>query len=116
VPGISVKKNRKRYIAFKIESEKNISFDRKQVIKSIQSTCLELFHTQCKTFDFFLTRFHHNIGILRGYHTEKKRAIQLLHSVTSIDNEPVMITSLATSGTIKTLIKKHLDGDTLQEK
>ena len=112
---ISIKKDRRRYIAFKISSENNIMFHRKQVIKKMQSTCSCLFQTNCKTYDFFLTRFNHNTGILRCFHKEKERAIQLLQSIKNIDEEPVVITTIATSGTIKSLIKKHLNGDNLQE-
>ena len=104
---------RKRYIAFKIQSE--INFQRNQVIKAIQNNCNEQYGQSCKTYDFFLTRFKDNLGILRCYHTEKERGIELLTSINKIQNHPVSISTIATSGTIKTLIKKHLDGNTLKE-
>ena len=116
MPFISTKRNRRRYIAFQIVSADNVQFHRKQVINSIQSACFHQFNTSCKTYDFFLTRFNHNVGILRCNHTEKEKAIKLLQSITHLDNKPVEIKTIATSGTMKALIKKHLNGDSLQDK
>lgn len=110
---ISTKRMRKRYIAFQIQS--STIFQRNQVIKAIQKTCYEHYDQPCTTYDFFLTRYKDNIGILRCYHTEKDRAIELLTSINTIQQQSVTITTIATSGTIKTLIKKHLDGNSLKE-
>ena len=112
---IAVTHYRKRYIAFEIQAKNDISFHRSQIIKAIQDACMKSYNTSCKTFDFFLTRFQHNTGILRCFHTEKNRAITLLQSIELIDNISVSIVTIATSGTIKSLIKKHLNGDRLQD-
>jgi len=112
---IAVTHFRRRYIAFKIHSENDVSFHRLQIIKAIQDTCMKSHHTSCKTFDFFLTRFQHNTGILRCFHKEKNRAIALLQSIKFIEDTAITIETIATSGTIKSLIKKHLNGDQLQD-
>ena len=111
---IAVKAYRQRYIAFSIESDKKIVFTRRDVIQSLQDQCLKQYQNPCKTYGFFLTRFYQNTGILRCFHTEKDRALQFLHLLKTIDNIPVTIKTIGTSGTIKSLIKKHLNGNTLQ--
>lgn len=107
---------RSRYIAFSINSESNTIFNRKQVIHTLQQECLHQFQTSCNTYDFFLTRFQKNTGILRCFHTEKNRAISFLQSIKKIDDISVDIETIATSGTIKALIKKHLSEIFTKEK
>jgi RNase P/RNase MRP subunit POP5 len=73
-----------------------------------------LFQKPCKEFGFYLTRFKHNTGILRCNNLEKENAIILLTNIKKINTNQVIIETIATSGTIKTLIKKHLNNDTLK--
>jgi RNase P/RNase MRP subunit POP5 len=105
--------HRKRYVGFIITSQKKVS--RKQMIRSIQTNCHHLFHNPCKTYGIYLTRFTGKKGIIRCYHTAKNETIKLLQSITQIDDIPVSIETIATSGTIKSLLRKHFDNETLQE-
>jgi len=57
--------------------------------------------------NIYLTRFNGKKGIVRCEHTEKEETIQLLHSISHIDKKSVTINTIATSGTIKSLIQKH---------
>ena len=57
----------------------------------------------------FLTRINGDKGIVRCKHTEKDNTINLLTSITTIEGEKVNIKTLGTSGTIKSLIKKHMN-------
>ena len=66
-------------------------------------------------YGFFLTRFKDNIGILRCFHMDKDRALSLLKSIQYINETPVCLETIATSGTIKSLIRKHLDGNQLHD-
>jgi RNase P/RNase MRP subunit POP5 len=47
-------------------------------------------------------------GIIKCNHIEKENAIKLLTSITNIDHVKIEIITLGTSGTIKSLIKKHM--------
>lgn len=110
---MSAHPHRKRYVGFIINCEQKIS--RKQMIQSIQTNCYHLFHTSCKTYGMYLTRFTGKKGIVRCYHTAKTETITLLQSITQIENTLVSIKTIGTSGTIKSLLKKHFNNETLQE-
>ena len=112
---MAVKPVRNRYIAFIIHSDDSSVFTRHEMIDEIKKHCRTKFHNSCKTYGFFLTRFQINKGILRCFHTEKDRAISLLTSIQKINKTSVNIETIASSGTIRSLIRKHLDGDRLQE-
>jgi len=79
------------------------------MINIIRRKCSDLFDIECKKKDFYLVRFDGFKGILRCRHTEKENAIKLLKSIKKIDSCPIHIKTLGTSGTIKSLIKKHMD-------
>jgi len=57
---------------------------------------------------FYLIRFNNGKGILRCKHTEKENAIKLIKSINRISSIKVKIETVGTSGTIKSLIKKHM--------
>jgi RNase P/RNase MRP subunit POP5 len=107
-------KIRNRYIAFIIHTKNEIDLQRNEVIKSIQQHCYQTYQKSCKSYGFFVTRFQNNTGILRCNHTEKNRAITLLRSIQHVNTKKVEIETLGTSGTIKSLIKKHLHGNPLK--
>ncbi len=86
------------------------------MISSLRAECESLYHKPCSAYGIFLTRFQQNKGIVRCYHLEKIRTIQVLKSITSINRMEVEVETLGTSGTIKSLIKKHLDNKSLIEK
>jgi len=56
----------------------------------------------------YLTRFDGEKGIVRCNHIEKENTIKLLRSIKKIYSNEVEIKTLGTSGTIKSLIKKHM--------
>ena len=79
------------------------------MINKIRRKCSETFKDDCKKKGFFLVRFDNNKGILRCKNFEKENAIKLLKSIKEINSKTVKIKTIGTSGTIKSLIKKHLD-------
>ena len=56
-----------------------------------------------------LIRFDGIIGIIKCNHTEKENTNKLLHSIKKISSNKVSVETLSTSGTIKTLIRKHMN-------
>ena len=102
------KEFRPRYILFTIsKEEKMFQISRNEMIASLRLYCMKLFNCSLKEKKFYLTRFNGEKGIFRCKHTEKQSAITLLQSISKINDQPVTITTIATSGTIKTLLKKH---------
>ena len=99
---------RRRYIGFILEDD-DLEISKTEMINSIRSYCNEIFNIGCKSKGFFLVRFSNNKGILRCKHTEKDNAIKLLNSIKKIGNKDIKIKTIGTSGTIKSLIKKHFD-------
>jgi len=57
----------------------------------------------------YLTRFDGEKGIIRCNHIEKENTIKLLRSIKKIYSNEVEIKTLGTSGTIKSLMKKHME-------
>ena len=99
---------RPRYILFEISADKQLlPLTRKQMIIALRSQCIHLFDASLKEKNIYLTRFNGKKGIVRCEHTEKEETIQLLHSISHIDKKSVTINTIATSGTIKSLIQKH---------
>ncbi|MFO8077668.1 MAG: Rpp14/Pop5 family protein [Thermoplasmatota archaeon] len=106
--------HRKRYVGFIITSQQNIT--REQMIRHLQHHCYHLFGKSCKTYGIFLTRFTGKKGIVRCHHTAKTETITLLQSITQIKDTTVSIKTIGTSGTIKSLLRKHFDNESLQTK
>lgn len=100
---------RQRYIGFIIIPSKNKCFSRHEMIKVIRKKCKQLFGEKCNKERIYLTRFNGKKGIVRCKHTEKKDTIELLRSIQNISSHPVKVETVGTSGTIKSLIKKHMD-------
>ena len=98
-------KNRKRYIGFKIIGDKtNFS----ELDKTIKEKCKEKLGKEPREIYLKLIKFKNNYGIIRCKHTEKENIIKLLRSIEKIGNKSVKIETIATSGTIKALIRKHM--------
>jgi RNase P/RNase MRP subunit POP5 len=83
------------------------------MITALRSKAYTLFGGPLKEKDIYLTRFNGKKGVVRCKHTEKDATITLLRSITQIANQPVIIETHATSGTIKTLLQKHDTDDAL---
>ena len=79
------------------------------MINEIRKKCSESFGDDCKKKGFYLVRFNGSKGILRCKNTEKENAIILLKSITEVKSNKIDIDTVGTSGTIKSLIKKHFD-------
>jgi RNase P/RNase MRP subunit POP5 len=56
----------------------------------------------------YLVRFDGHRGVVKCNHIEKENTIKLLKSIKKISSYNVSIETLGTSGTIKTLIRKHM--------
>jgi RNase P/RNase MRP subunit POP5 len=55
-----------------------------------------------------MIRFNGKKGIIKCNHLTKENTIMLLKSIKKISTKKVKIETLGTSGTIKSLIKKHM--------
>ena len=78
------------------------------MIGEIKTQCNTLFNKNCKDMGIFLIRFDGEKGIIRCKHTEKDNMINLLTSIKQVSSINVSVKTLGTSGTIKSLIKKHM--------
>jgi len=77
------------------------------MIHVIRKKCKELYKEKCKKMRLFLVRFDGNIGIIRCRNLEKENVINLLNLINEVNSKKVDIKTVGTSGTIKSLIKKH---------
>ena len=78
------------------------------MINTIRNNSEKICKKNFKEMGLFLVRFNGAQGIVRCKHTEKESTINLLKKTDKIDDEKVIIETIATSGTIKALIKKHM--------
>jgi RNase P/RNase MRP subunit POP5 len=69
---------------------------------------MNLYNRTCKEMGLFLIRFDGITGIIKCNHIEKDNAINLLKNIRNIGLFKIEIETLGTSGSIKSLIKKHL--------
>ncbi|MBN2065581.1 MAG: Rpp14/Pop5 family protein [Candidatus Thermoplasmatota archaeon] len=100
---------RQRYIGFQINIQtKQPPIDRSTMIATLRQQCRRQFNTDCKMLGIYLTKFNGKQGIVRCSHREKDRTIQMLTSISKIASYTVAIETLGTSGTIKSLMKKHM--------
>jgi len=98
-----------RYIGFEVNSSENtLEIDKSDFIFEMKQICLKLFNKNYHEFGIYLVRFDGKKGIVKCKHTEKENIIKLLKSIKKISSFDVDINTLGTSGTIKSLIKKHL--------
>lgn len=97
---------RKRYIAFSVEAQRDIS--RREFISAIRKNAQG--QDIWEKMEPWLTVFENNKGILRCRHTGCEEAILLLTSIESIGREGVRIKvkTLGTSGTIKKAKSRYL--------
>jgi RNase P/RNase MRP subunit POP5 len=90
-----------RYIAFRIDGDE--PFSRNDFLDAV------LFASRKSRMgdSFRITVFENNFGILKVPHRLKEEAMKVLCSVDSIRGSPSKVTTLKTSGTIKTLKAKY---------
>ena len=99
---------RRRYIGFEVIPLKDVCFTKKQIIEEIQKKCPLFFEKDCKEAGIYLIKYNDEKGIVRCKHTDKETTIKLLKSINKISNKKVTIVTLGTSGTIKSLVRKHI--------
>lgn len=56
----------------------------------------------------YVVRFNGDKGIVKCNHVEKENTIKLLNSIEKISSCKVSIKTVGTSGTIKSLLRKHM--------
>jgi len=78
------------------------------MINVIRNQSRNIFNQESKKYGIYLIRFNGEEGIVKCNHIEKEKTIQLLTSINEISSKKVNIETVGTSGTIKTLIKKHM--------
>ncbi len=79
------------------------------MIFEIKNQCKKMFDKDYKNLGLYLIRYNDKgIGIVRCKHTEKENIIKLLISIKKIGCIKTDINTIATSGTIKSLINKHI--------
>jgi RNase P/RNase MRP subunit POP5 len=74
----------------------------------IRRKCKEHFEKNPFEINLKMIKFKDNYGIIRCKHTEKENVINLLRSIENINDKSIKIETIATSGTIKALIRKHM--------
>ena len=74
------------------------------MIQALYNTCRSIFASDCKEKGFFLVHFNGVAGILRCPLTELDNAKALLQQIDNINHTSVAINTIATSGTIKSLL------------
>lgn len=91
-----------RYIAFRIEARER--FTRNEFLGAL----LSVSRKGGLGDSFRITVFEKDLGILKVPHTLKDDGVAALSAVESIEGVPCKVTTLKTSGTIKTLKDKYL--------
>jgi RNase P/RNase MRP subunit POP5 len=99
-----VERGKWRYIAFRVNAGRQIT--RRDLVGAL----LERGRSSPLGDSFRLTVFERGIGILKVPHTMKDHAIDLIRSVDSVRGMACELTTLRTSGTIKTLKERYLGG------
>ena len=78
------------------------------MLSEIRRQCNFIFNKDCREMGIRLIRFDGAAGILKCNHLEKENAIMLLKSIKKIGSKDVEVTTIATSGTIRYLVKKNI--------
>lgn len=78
------------------------------MINEIRKQCKVFLNKDCREIGLRLIKFDGTKGIVKCNHVEKENTIKILKSIKKISSQKVDIETVGTSGTIKTLIKKHM--------
>lgn len=76
------------------------------MLKEIRNKCKNILNKDCKEMGIRLVQFERNFGIIRCSHLERDNTIRVLKSIQQISSQKVEVIPIATSGTIRSLIKK----------
>ena len=98
---------RQRYIGFVVNNNDN-QVDKSSIFHEIRRICNKKYNKNLKEMGIRLIRFNGSSGILKCNHQEKENTILLLQSIKNIGSNKVQIIPVGTSGTIRSLIKKHM--------
>lgn len=99
---------RRRYIGFNISTIDKKPITKDDLIDAVRMKCSTLFKKDFRDMELFILRFNGEKGIIRCKHLEKENTIKLLISIEKIGSKKVKIDTIATSGTIKSLVNKHM--------
>jgi RNase P/RNase MRP subunit POP5 len=99
---------RQRYIGFIIKSSGK-PVTKYQMIGALKKQCSQVFDRGCRDLGIYVVRFDGRKGIVRCNHVEKENTIKLLRSIDYISSQQVEIITVGTSGTIRSLVKKHMN-------
>ena len=86
----------------------NKQFEKEDLKEELNLQCKEIFNRECREMGINLIRFDGEKGILRCNHIEKENAIDLIKSIKKVRGQEVNFCTVGTSGTIKSLVKKHM--------
>ena len=98
------KRERSRYILFKILKESNVEFNKKSLINSIWYSIWKYFGLkEANKVGLWLIEFNleNEYGIIRCSHTKKEIIISALTLIKDIDENRVILSPVKTFGTIK---------------
>lgn len=87
--GAVVSKRRSRYIAFRVRADDPPAFG--DVVRAIRR----------RDDEAWLVEFDGRTGIVRCPHTSRDRTVEMLTGIDRIDDEPVQVRTLGTSGTLR---------------
>jgi RNase P/RNase MRP subunit POP5 len=93
-----------RYVAFRVDSD--VPLARNDFLSALLSKS----RGTSLGDRFRITVFEPEVGILKVPHTLRDDAVEVLSSVDSVRGRPCRVSTLKTSGTIKTLKDKYLPG------
>lgn len=110
---------RHRYISFQIKYENETEPVTQQAfINALRRRASELFSKTVQELGLWVIRFDGATGILKCQYRHTERCKTLLYSLRTIGSTPVIVTTLATSGTIKSLLtgnEPHSDSSKRQK-
>jgi len=104
-----VKKERQRYILFKIIVDNAVSFQKKEILNSIWNSIWRYFGMkEANKIGLWLLEFNveEKYGILRCSHNTKEIIISALSLIKEINGQRIILSPIKTSGTIKTIRRK----------
>jgi len=79
------------------------------MINEIRNQCRHVFNKDCREMGIRLIKFDGYKGVLKCNHVEKENTIKLLKSINKVSSHKVELETIGTSGTIKALMKKHMN-------
>jgi RNase P/RNase MRP subunit POP5 len=85
-----------------------LNISKNNLIKEIKKNCYSIFNKNFNEIGIYLIKFNGDKGIIKCNNMNKDTTIKLLKSIEKISKTKIKIITIGTSGTIKSLIKKHM--------